>query len=90
MNIYGINGMRGVAPVRRAGVAEQNKATQRATSTRDEMNVSSTRETTANANANSDIRVDLVNRVRAEIAAGTYYTDEKFEIALNRMFESFE
>jgi len=31
-------------------------------------------------------RLDLVNRVRAEIAAGTYDTSEKFETALNRMF----
>ena len=36
------------------------------------------------------IRVDLVNRVRAEIAAGTYYSDEKFEKALDRLFASFE
>ena len=53
------------------------------------MNVSVAREANAATNANSDIRLDLVNRVRAEIAAGTYYTDEKFEIALSRMFDSF-
>ena len=52
--------------------------------------MSVTRETAVNTNANADIRLDLVNRVRAEIAAGTYYTDEKFEIALSRMFDSFE
>ena len=57
---------------------------------RDEMNVGVTKEVATNANSNADIRLDLVNRVRAEIAAGTYYSDEKFEIALNRMFASFE
>ena len=31
------------------------------------------------------IRFDLVNRVRAEIAAGTYDTSEKMDIALERM-----
>lgn len=31
------------------------------------------------------IRTDLVNRVRAEIAAGTYDTPEKMEIALEKM-----
>ena len=55
------------------------------------MNISTARETSAtNTNANSDIRLDLVNRVRAEIAAGVYYSDEKFEIALAKMFDSFE
>jgi len=32
-----------------------------------------------------DIRVDLVERVRAEIAAGTYDTDEKWEAALDAL-----
>jgi len=31
------------------------------------------------------IRFDLVNRVKAEIAAGTYDTPEKMDIALERM-----
>ena len=30
-------------------------------------------------------RLDLINRVRAEIAAGTYDTPEKFEMAFDRM-----
>ncbi|MDR0328864.1 MAG: flagellar biosynthesis anti-sigma factor FlgM [Planctomycetaceae bacterium] len=31
------------------------------------------------------IRFDLVNRVKAEIAAGTYDTSDKMDIALDRM-----
>jgi hypothetical protein len=38
----------------------------------------------------SGIRLDLVNRVRAEIAAGTYDTPEKWEIALDRLLERLE
>ena len=30
-------------------------------------------------------RLDLINRVRAEIAAGTYDTQDKFEMAFDRM-----
>ncbi len=33
----------------------------------------------------SPIRWDLVNRVRAEIAAGTYDTPQKFAAAIERM-----
>ncbi len=36
------------------------------------------------------IRMDLVNRVRAQIAAGTYETPEKLDIALQKMLGSFE
>ncbi|MGL6195280.1 MAG: flagellar biosynthesis anti-sigma factor FlgM, partial [Thermoguttaceae bacterium] len=34
-------------------------------------------------------RLDLINKIRAEIAAGTYETPEKLDIALNRMTNSF-
>lgn len=36
------------------------------------------------------IREDLVRRVRAEIAAGTYDTPERFECALDRLFDWIE
>jgi hypothetical protein len=35
----------------------------------------------------TDIRSDLVRRVRAEIAAGTYDTPEKWELALDRLLD---
>ena len=34
------------------------------------------------------VRLDLVARVRKEIAAGTYDTPEKWEAALDRLFQS--
>jgi hypothetical protein len=37
-----------------------------------------------------DIRADLVQRIRREIAAGTYDTPEKFEAALQRFLERLE
>jgi len=36
------------------------------------------------------IRQDLVDRVRREIAAGTYETEDKLEIALARMFHDLD
>jgi hypothetical protein len=37
-----------------------------------------------------EIRSDLVERVRREIAAGTYETPEKWDIALGRLLERLE
>jgi anti-sigma28 factor (negative regulator of flagellin synthesis) len=37
-----------------------------------------------------DIRTELVERVRREIAAGTYETEDKLEIALARMFHDLD
>ena len=42
-------------------------------------------EVTQTGSESPRIRFDLVNRVRAEIAAGTYDTPEKMDIALERM-----
>lgn len=36
------------------------------------------------------IRMDLVTRIRQEIAAGTYDTEEKWEAALDRLLDRLE
>ncbi len=38
--------------------------------------------------AGAQIRLDLVDKVRREIAAGTYETQEKWEAALDRLLEN--
>jgi hypothetical protein len=38
----------------------------------------------------AEIRADLVERVRCEIAAGTYDTPEKWAIALDRLLARLE
>jgi hypothetical protein len=38
----------------------------------------------------NDIRPELVRRVRAEIAAGTYDTPEKLELALERLLDRLD
>ena len=91
MNISRIIGPQGVANIRPNTNAQGAAKTQRPVEARDEMNINATRDASAIASESAgDIRLDLVNRVRAEIQAGTYYSDEKFEIALDRMFNSFE
>ena len=40
--------------------------------------------------AEPDIRWELVDRVRKEIAEGTYETEEKLEKALERMLDELE
>lgn len=49
------------------------------------------RETSMNRpNENDEIRDDLVQRIRREIADGTYDTDERWEKALDRLADSLE
>ena len=42
------------------------------------------------AHSDRPIRYELVERVRREIAAGTYETPEKWEAALERFFQRLE
>jgi len=43
----------------------------------------------AKVNEIPDVRADLVQQVKAELAAGTYETPEKIEIAVERLMEEF-
>ncbi|MBQ9812312.1 MAG: hypothetical protein IJM54_03265 [Thermoguttaceae bacterium] len=95
MSINSVNGLNGISAANQVSSIKRNNGAnaQPKAVERDEMEIkaqqgaSRTGESTMNPN---DVRIELVNRVRAEIAAGTYYTDEKFEIALTRMFDSFD
>jgi hypothetical protein len=42
------------------------------------------------ADDDAPIRTDLVQRIRREIAAGTYDTPEKWEVALDRLLDHLE
>ena len=86
MNINRITGANGIERVRSTSAPKRGTEATRAIE-RDEMNISATSatKTAASAATVDGVRLDLVNRVRAEIQAGTYYSDEKFAIAFERM-----
>lgn len=95
MSIHGVNGLNGVSAANQVSSVKRNDVSENASKpvARDEMEISTQNRAEAAASVSFDsegIRVDLVNRVRAEIAAGTYYSDAKFEKALDRLFASFE
>jgi anti-sigma28 factor (negative regulator of flagellin synthesis) len=46
--------------------------------------------TSAGAGASKGMRLDLIARVRQEIADGTYDTPEKWEAALDRLLERLD
>ena len=51
----------------------------------DQLDISREAQELSQSRQSQPIRQDLVDRVRAEIAAGEYDTDEKFDLALDRM-----
>ena len=59
----------------------------RANATGDQFEISAAAEAAVQATETGDIRADLVNRVRNEIAAGTYDSPGKMEMAMERLFD---
>jgi negative regulator of flagellin synthesis FlgM len=53
----------------------------------DQLEISSAAEAAAQAVESSDIRADLVARIKNEIAAGTYETAEKLDVALEGLLD---
>jgi len=49
--------------------------------------ISPAAEAAIQATETAGIRQDVVNRVRAEIAAGTYETSAKLDVALDRLLD---
>jgi negative regulator of flagellin synthesis FlgM len=64
-----------------AGATAPNSAAQPV----DQLDISREAQELSQARESTEIRQDLVNRVKREIAAGVYDTEEKFEIALDRL-----
>ncbi len=53
----------------------------------DSVTISPAAEAALNATETGSIRQDVVNRVRSEIAAGTYETPAKLDVALDRLID---
>ena len=96
MNIYGTQFAHGAHAVSgpHATKPQQTSAPQQAASAqaKDKVTLSSAAQRANQASeinaSNGEIRFDLVNRLRLEIAAGTYETPEKLDAALDKMLVS--
>jgi negative regulator of flagellin synthesis FlgM len=53
----------------------------------DRVDISPAAEAAVQATESNGVRTDLVNRIRSEIAAGTYETPDKLDTALNRLLD---
>ncbi|MBX3426678.1 MAG: flagellar biosynthesis anti-sigma factor FlgM [Pirellulales bacterium] len=77
---HGVKGPHSSRGVSSAGSASANRGS-------DEVQFSAAAEAAASAAEAGDVRADLVARVRAQIADGSYETPDKLDAALSRLLD---
>lgn len=89
MEIYGPHSVHGAQPIGPPHTARTGQlgSTAPAGAIQDELTISEAAQVLERAQQTPEIRQDLVARVRAEIAAGTYETSEKLAAALDRLLD---
>lgn len=86
-NINGVHAAGAPQPVEPAGAIPSNINPVQPAEISDVLEISQVARLAEKVQQIPDIRVDLVERVKAEIAAGTYETPERLEVAVNRLMD---
>jgi negative regulator of flagellin synthesis FlgM len=89
MHIYGPAHLHGAQPVSAPHAARIAKPEAPASNApiQDELQISDAGRLVEQVNDLPDIRQDRVSEIRAQLASGTYETDEKLDIALGRLLD---
>jgi negative regulator of flagellin synthesis FlgM len=85
-----VNGVQGAAPppvVESVGTIQTHIRPAEAAGISDVVEISTVAKLAAKVHEMPDVRTELVERVKAEIAAGTYETPERLEIAIDKLME---
>jgi negative regulator of flagellin synthesis FlgM len=87
-----INGLGGVSQIQQAAAVAKTAATQSSSaadkpSLSDRLELSGMSGLLASLKAGGDFRADKVASIKAQIAAGTYETDDKFDIASDKILD---
>ncbi len=89
MQIHGTNHIHGPQGISGPYTSRSNnqRPVGTAGSTGDQLDISPAAQEAAQAVESGEIRLELVNRVRNEIAAGTYETSDKLDSALEQLLD---
>ena len=86
-DIHGIQPTAGCSPIEPSSPIARNPPASEALKITDTVEISAAARLAAKVQQIPEVRTELVERVKAEIAAGTYETPERLEIAVNRLME---
>jgi negative regulator of flagellin synthesis FlgM len=90
MQIQGTSHVHGSQNISGPHFAGRTQGSQAATGTRqaaDRVEISAAAQEALKATETGDVRQDLVNNIRSQIANGTYETPEKLDVAMERLLD---
>lgn len=89
MHIYGPAHLHGAQPIGAPHTSRLSKppAPQQSGQIQDEIEISDAARLVDQVRQMPEIRQDKIDKIRAQIADGTYETDEKLEIAIGRLLD---
>ena len=89
MQISGTNHVHGPHGINAPHMTQRGQAARSTDAPRgaDRVEISPAAEAAAQANETGGIRTELVNQIRAQIAAGTYETPDKMGVAVDRLLD---
>jgi len=90
MEVNGIGPVNGGQPVQRTSQSAAAQAAEtRSTAPRDELEISSASSVSASeVDLQAEFRAQRIAQIQQEVTAGTYETQEKLEVAVDRLMES--
>ena len=89
MHIYGpahLHGAQPISPPHNSRISKPSAPNQ-AGQIQDELDISDAAQLVEQAKGVPEIRHDVVDRIRGQIAEGTYETEDKLDIALDRLLD---
>lgn len=86
-NVHGVHGPAAAKPIEPTGAVPPNANAVPPAGISDVVEISPAARLAGMIQQIPDVRVDLVARVKAEIAAGVYDTPQRLEIALDRLMD---
>jgi flagellar biosynthesis anti-sigma factor FlgM len=89
-HIHGSQSVGGPQKIEGASAAQStNEVNEAALHEADQLDISPEADLIGRVQELPDVRAERIDSIRQQIEAGTYDTDEKFDIALGRMFDEF-
>ena len=83
IQIHGPHGMNAPHAPFRGQLAQESPSTKSV----DRVDISAAAEAAIQASEGGEVRHDLVNQIRAQLAAGTYESAEKLDVAIDRLLD---